>query len=147
MAVRNNILIGTALVFREGRGRRTYLVVKQGEEDRREFPKVTVRRGESSVRAVIRMIGEAGGISARVLEEVDRTNSVVVVNGKPLPQRLYYYLMVQKSAGEIIGFAKFEWLIFKKAFKKLTLKKEKEALKKAEAMLKQWEREGKKKKP
>ena len=147
MAIRNNILISAALVFREGRVRRSYLVVKQGEEDRWEFPKVTVRRGESSVRAVIRMIGEAGGISARVLEEVGRVNSLVVINGKSVPQRLYYYLMIQKSAGEIIGFGKFEWLDFKKAFKKLSLKREKEALKEAERMIKQWEREGKKKKP
>lgn len=145
MAVRNNILIGAALVYRENRGRRSYLIVKQGNEDKWEFPKVTVRRGESSVRAVIRMVGEAGGISARVLEEVGRVNSLAVVNGKPLPQRLYYYLMVQKAAGEIIGFGKFEWLDFKKAYKKLTLKKEKEALKEAERMIKQWEREGKKK--
>lgn len=146
MAVRNNILIGTALIYKESRGRRAYLVVKQGEEDNWEFPKATVRRGESSVRAVIRMAGEAGGISARVLEEAGRVNSIAVVNGKTVPQRLYYYLMFQKAAGEIIGFGKFEWLDFKKAFKKLSLKREKQALGDAERLIKQWEKEAKNKK-
>lgn len=141
MTDRKIISVGAALIYREFRGRRNYLIVKQGNKDQWEFPKAVAKRDESSVRAVIRMAGEAGGISARVLEEVGRVNKLAVVNGKSLPQRLYYYLMVQKSAGEVIGFNQFEWLDFKMAYKKLSLKKEKEILEEAEKMIKQWERE------
>jgi len=139
----NNILIGGALIYKESRGKRFYWLVND-KEGRWEIPKVTVRRGESSPRAVIRMAGEQAGMNARILEEAGRGSGVVVVNGKTLIQKTYYYLMVLKSAGEVLGFAKYQWLDYKKAFKALYLKKEKDALRSAEEMLKQWEKEKKK---
>lgn len=146
MRNKNQILIGAGVIYKEVRKERKYLIVRKEGEDKWEFPKIIVRRGESSVRAVIRMLGEAAGIGAKVLEEVGRVNSVVVVNGKSMPQRLYYYLLIQKAEGEIIGFEKFEWLDTKTASKKLSLKREKDVLRESEKMIKAWEKEEKKKK-
>ena len=146
MRNKNQILIGAGVIFKQVKKERKYLIVRRDDEDRWEFPKIVVRRGESSVRAVIRMLGEAAGIGAKVLEEVGRVNSIVTVNGKSVPQRLYYYLLIQKSAGEIIGFDKFEWLDKSKAVRKIYLKREKDVLREAERMIKAWEREEKKKK-
>jgi hypothetical protein len=146
MAVRSNIiLIGGALVYKDSRGKRFYWLVAN-ENGEWEIPKVTVRRGESSPRAVIRMTGEQAGMNARILEEVGRVSSVVIVNDRAVPQKIFYYLMILKSAGEILGFAKHQWLDYKKAFKSVSLKREKEALKSAEVMIKQWEKEKKEKK-
>lgn len=139
----NNISTGAALVYKESCGKGFYWLIGNSEGEW-EIPKVTVRRGESSVRAVIRMTGESAGMNTRVLEEVGRHNSIIVVNGKPVNQRIYYYLMVLKSAGEVLGFEKYQWLNAKESQKILTLKREKEVIKSAEDLLKQWEKERKK---
>jgi len=140
----NNISIGGAVVYKEGRGKRTYWIVAD-KEGNWEIPKVTVRRGESSVRAVIRMTSEIVGMSARVLEEVGRYSTVVLVNSKAVPQRTYYYLSIFKAATEMMGFEKYQWMDFKKAIKSVELKREKDALKAAEELIKKWEKEKKKK--
>lgn len=116
----------------------------EGKDGKWEIPKATVRRGESSVRAAIRMSGEIAGMNARVLEEVGRRGSIVIVNGKAVNQRIYYYLMIFKSAGEVLGFEKYQWLGVKKVQKAIFLKREKEVIKEAELLLKKWEKEGKK---
>lgn len=135
------IVIGGAVVFKDNRGKRQYLVVKNKEDGDWEIPKVTVRKGESSVRSVIRMTGEQGGISARVLEEVGRSSGTTVINGKAIPQKHYYYLMMQKGgSSELIGFSSFKWMQYSDAIKKLVLKKEKEILKDAVGVLKEWEK-------
>jgi hypothetical protein len=145
MAARNNnnISIGAAVIFKESRRKRFYWIV-EGKDGKWEIPKATVRRGESSVRAAIRMSGEIAGMNARVLEEVGRRGSIVIVNGKAVNQRIYYYLMIFKSAGEVLGFEKYQWLGVKKVQKAIFLKREKEVIKEAELLLKKWEKEGKK---
>jgi ADP-ribose pyrophosphatase YjhB (NUDIX family) len=135
------ILIGGALVFRDNRGKRQWLVVKQKDEGDWEIPKVTVRKGESSVRAVIRMTTEQAGMSARVLEEAGRGTGNTVINGKTIPQKYYYYLMVQKAGGiEVIGFNDFKWLEYGEAVRKIVTKKEKDILKSGKEVLKEWEK-------
>jgi hypothetical protein len=143
-AKNNNISIGGAVVYKEGRGKRFYWIVAD-KDDNWEIPKVTVRRGESSVRAVIRMTSEVVGMNARILEEVGRHTAVVLVNGKAAPQKTYYYLLLLKSVTEIMGFEKYQLMDFKKASKAVDLKREKEALKSAEELIKKWEKEKKKK--
>lgn len=141
MATKDNTLLTSGgVIFKDYRGKRKFLLVKQKEDGGWEFPKVTVRRGESSVRAVIRMTGEQAGMNVRVLEEAGRFSGMAVVNDKSIPQKLLYYLMLQKSGGEIMGFEKFEWLEYDKALKDLTTKKEKAVLKNAKAVLKEWEK-------
>jgi ADP-ribose pyrophosphatase YjhB (NUDIX family) len=138
--IKNNILyVSGAIIFRDYRGKRSYLLIKLGE-NKWEIPKVNVRKGESSVRAALRMTGESAGINARVLEEAGRTTGIVIINGKSVSQRYYYYILMQRSASEAIGFKDFEWLEYEKATKKLTLKREKEMLKQAKEVLKQWEK-------
>jgi ADP-ribose pyrophosphatase YjhB (NUDIX family) len=135
------MIISAALLFRDQRGKRQYLVVKTKEDADWEIPKVIVRKGESSVRASIRMAGEQIGISARVLEEAGRSTGVTVLNGKSVSQKLYYYLMMQRAkGGEVLGFNDFAWLEYDKAYKKLASKKEKEILRGSKPIWKEWEK-------
>ena len=134
------LLISGGIIFKDYRGRRKFLLVKQKNEEGWEIPKVAGRRGESSVRAVIRMTGEQAGMNATVLEEAGRFSGMVAVNGKSIPQKHLYYILVQKSGGEIMGFEKFEWLEFEKALKKITSKREKEMLRNTKSVLKEWEK-------
>lgn len=134
------MLIGGAIVFRDNRGKRQFLLVKTKEDGDWEIPKVVVRRGESSVRSVIRLTGEQGGITAKVLEEAGRYTSNTVVNGKAVSQKYYYYLMLQKDGpSEMIGFFEYKWLEPSDVVKKLNSKKEKEMFKSAREVLKEWE--------
>lgn len=134
------ILIGGAVIFRDNRGKRQFLLVKTTEDGNWEIPKVTVRRGESSVRAVLRLTGEQGGITARVLEEAGRCTGNTIVNGNSVVQKYYYYLMLQKGGpGEMIGFQDFKWVKTAEIIKKLDTKREKEMFKSARKVLKEWE--------
>jgi len=129
------------VVFRDNRGKRQFLLVKTKEEGDWEIPKVIVRKGESSVRSVIRLTGEQGGMSTRVLEEVGRATGTTILNNKSLPQKYYYYLMLQKGgSSELIGFAEFKWLEYAEAVKKVPLKREKDMFRLAREVLKQWEK-------
>jgi len=135
------ILIGGAVVFRDNRGKKQFLVVKQKADGEWEIPKVTVRKGESSVRAVIRMTSEQGGITAKVLEEAGRLTGNTVINSKPIAQKFYYYLMMQKGGdAELIGFDDFKWLEYGDASKKLAQKKERDMLRGGKDALKEWEK-------
>lgn len=134
------ILIGGAVIFRENRGKRQFCVVKQKDQKDWELPKVTVRKGESSVRSVIRLTGEQGGISARVLEEAGRANGNLVVNGKSIPQKYYYYLLYQRGGNELLGFDEVKWFEYSDAVKKLGQKREKEMVKSGRDVLKEWEK-------
>jgi ADP-ribose pyrophosphatase YjhB (NUDIX family) len=145
MEMKNNknqqIIIGGAVIFRENRGKRQFLLVKQKENVDWEIPKVVVRRGESSVRAVIRLASEQGGMAVRVLEEAGRATGTTIVNAKSIPQKFYYYLMLQKGgSSDLIGFDEFKWLDHGDALKKLGLKKEKDMLSEAKDVLKEWEK-------
>jgi len=135
------LLVGGALVFKDARKKRTFLLTKQNEDSEWEIPKITVRRGESSVRAVIRMTGEMAQLNAKVLEEAGRASGAATLNGKVIPQKYYYYLMMLKAGGtEPIGFFDSKWMEFSKALKALTLKREKDILKEGKKVLKEWEK-------
>jgi ADP-ribose pyrophosphatase YjhB (NUDIX family) len=135
----NQVLVSGAVVYKKAKnGRRYWLIAKQSEDDKWEIPKVVVRKGESSVRAAIRMMGEVGGMSAKVLEEAGRAGGSTTIRGKVVPKRHLYYLMVQKSAGEMLGFNDHAWVAYAKAVRKLSLKREKEMLKNAKKELLQW---------
>ena len=135
------ITIGGAIVFRENRGKRQFLLVKTKEDGDWEIPKVVVRKGESSVRSVIRLMGEQGGMTVRVLEEAGRSTGTTILNGKSIPQKYYYYLMLQKGgSSELIGFIEFKWLEYAEAVKKVPLKREKDMFNQAREVLKLWEK-------
>lgn len=143
----NSVLVGGVCLFKEEEGKCFWLVIKNKEEGEWELPKIVVRKVESSVRAVLRMLGEQGGMSVRILEEVGRSGGVTTLNNKVVPQRVIYYLLRQRSAeGEIIGFSEFEWFDYTKAVKKLSQKKEAQMLGVARDMYKTWSKNRKKRK-
>jgi len=138
---KNTILISGAIVFKEGRNKNYWLLTKQKEGDNWELTKSIVRRGESSVRTVIRVMGEKGGMSVRVLEEAGRINGATSVNGRTLTQKYIYYLVIVKSVPkELIGFTDHVWLDYQTTLRKLSTKKEKDVLKKAYAVYKIWKK-------
>lgn len=141
----NQITIGGAVVFKDSRKKRTWFVVKQGQEGKWEIPKVTVRRGESSVRSVLRLTGEMAGMGAKVLEEAGRSSGIATINGKTIPQKFYYYLLEHKAGNEFYGFEDYQWLEYSKALKTLELKREKDMLRSAKEVLQKWEKERQKK--
>ena len=135
------MVIGGAVVFRDNRGKRQFLLVKQKEGDDWEIPKVMVRRGESSVRAVLRMVSEQAGMTARVLEEAGRATGTTMVNSKSIPQKFYYYLLLQKGGNtELLSFDQYRWLEYGDATKKLAIKREKDMIKGGRDVLKEWEK-------
>jgi 8-oxo-dGTP pyrophosphatase MutT (NUDIX family) len=135
------MVIGGAVVFRDNRGKRQFLLVKQKEGDDWEIPKVMVRRGESSVRAVLRMVSEQAGMTARVLEEAGRATGTTMVNSKSIPQKFYYYLLLQKGGNtELLSFDQYKWLEYGDATKKLAIKREKDMIKGGRDVLKEWEK-------
>jgi hypothetical protein len=80
----------------------------------------------------MRMMGEKGGMSIKVLEEAGRWGGVTSVNGKAVPQRQIYYLARLKSSqGEVIGFEEHAWLEYAKAVRKLRSKIERSMIKQA----------------
>ena len=121
---KNLVLVAGACIFKEKKGVLKWFLVKQNDEDKWEIPKVLVRKGESSVRAVLRVMGEKGNMTTRVLEEAERFGGITTVNGKKLPQRHIYYLMLSRtSQGEAIGFSESAWFENSKATKILASKK------------------------
>jgi len=137
----NLALVSGAIVFKGEKSKRRWLVVKKsGEDGEWEFPKVMVRKTESSARAAIRMMGEKGGMDAKVLEEAGRAGGLTTINDTVVPQRRLYYLMVQEAAGEILGFEDYKWLEYADAVRKLSSKRERLMLKQARQELKKWQK-------
>ncbi len=140
----SNVLVGSAVLCQDKESKESWFVIKNAGEETWEFPKVIVRKGESSVRAVLRIMGEKGSMTTRILEEVGRTDTVNTVNGKTVPQRVIYYLLILRSTPtEAIGFDNSDWLDYKKAIKTLSSKKEQSMLTSARDLYKLWKKERK----
>ena len=139
---KNLVLVSAPIVIKKVKGRLRWFIVKQQDEEGWEIPKVLVRKGESSVRASLRMMGERGAMTIQVLEEAGRAGGVTTVNGRTLPQRHLYYLAILKSASEEpIGFAEHAWLEYAQAVRKLSSKRERTMLKEARKEYKKWKKE------
>ncbi len=133
------ILVGIAIVYKKVKDKPVWFVVKQKEDSDWELPKTSARRGESSVRSVIRMMGEQAAMNVKVQEEVGRAGGAAMVGGVTVPQRQIYYLLVCKEAHEVLSFIDFDWLEYSKATRKLKNKKELAMLKAAKDLLKEIE--------
>lgn len=140
------ILVGAAVVYKKVKEKPVWFIVKQNEDSDWEIPKTNARRGESSVRAVIRMMGEQAAMNVRVLEEVGRSGGAALVGGKTIPQRSIYYLMYCKEANEVLSFVDFDWVDYTKGAKKLKSKKDLAMLKSARDLLKELDKKKKSKK-
>lgn len=139
------ILVGAAIVYKKVKDKPVWFLVKQKEDSDWEIPKTSARRGESSVRSVIRMMGEQAAMNVKVLEEVGRAGGAALVGGQTIPERKIFYLMYCKEAKEILAFVDFIWLDYAKAVRKLKTKKEQSMLKAAKDLLKEIEKKKKKK--
>lgn len=142
---KGEILVGGAIIFKEGKGKNLFLLSKNNDGEF-EILKSTVRRGESSVRAVIRYTSEQGNMNTRVLDEVGRGTSVGTVNTRQITYKYIYYLLFFKAGLEISGMGDISWFDYATAAKKLKLKREKDMLKVASNMVKEREKNKKKKK-
>ncbi len=143
---KNLVLVSGSIVFRNDSGKEKFFLIKNSENGDWEFPKILVRKGESSVRASLRNMGEKGAMTTNVLEEAGRAGGVTTTGGKTYPQRHLYYLMILKSkAEEEIGFGQTTWLEYSAALRKLTTKREKSMLKAAWKIWKNLKKKKKKK--
>lgn len=138
-------LTGVAVIYRLFRGKVSWFICKQNTDSDWELARTIVRRGESSVRSVLRLTVEQALMRTKVLEEAYRSTGVVKGNGRTISQKLIYYLLVQKEGGEVIGFSDFAWLEYSKAIKKLASRKDQIALRSARDLLKELEKKAKKK--
>ncbi|MCS7091849.1 MAG: hypothetical protein NZM26_00655 [Patescibacteria group bacterium] len=140
---KNLILETTCVLCRESDDNKTlWFVVKPLETSSWELPHVIVRKGESSVRAALRVIGQQAAINSRVLEEVGRKSGVVTLNGKTVPKKVIYYLMLAKHVGnETIGFFDSAWCDYTKASRRLTNKTDLSMLKTAREVLRTWKKQ------
>lgn len=138
---KNTLLTAGAVIVKEENGKDQWLLVKQNEDGDWEFGKSIVRKGESSVRTVIRVMSEKGGMSTKVLEEVGRLNSSSNVAGKNIQQKTIFYLMlIRSNPKEIIGFNDYYWGDYAQALKKLVSKKEQGILSQAKLVFKDWKK-------
>lgn len=136
---KNLVLISSAILFKEDKGKKYWFLVKNDKEGGWEFPRTVVRKVESSVRASIRMMGEQGGMTVRVIEEAGRSGGVTSVNNKIVPQRhIYYFMILLSESGEAIGFSNFQWVEDSKVLRTLVSKREQQMLKNSRAELKTW---------
>jgi hypothetical protein len=146
MIEKGTVLTSAAIVLNDKHGVLQWLVVKQKEDGDWEIPKFIVRRGESSVRTAIRVMGEKGGMSLRVLEEAGRISWISNCDGKTISHKCLYYIMKLKTPPkEIFGFPESVWLDSSKALSKIVSKKEKEIFKKARDLYKEIKIKDKKK--
>ncbi len=135
------VIVASAVIFDNKGTKPRWFISKTEEDGDWEFPKIVSRKTESSVRATIRMMGEKGGMSTKVIEEVGRAGGVTSVNGKTLPQRHIYYLHRLKSkSSEPVGFVDSGWFEYNSALKKLSSKREQGMLKEAKKEFKEWKK-------
>jgi ADP-ribose pyrophosphatase YjhB (NUDIX family) len=140
MAKEEMVMVSAAVVFKKHDNDPTkWFIISNNDEDGWEIPKTVVRRGESSVRASIRITSEQAGMRTRVLEEVGRGSGATKLNNRPVTQKFLYYLMNCKDGGEIIGFNKFDWVEYKTLAKRLTNKRDLAMVIKAKDLLKELE--------
>lgn len=132
-------LIAGAATYRRKNGQTEWLFVKETEDGSWELPKEEVRRGESSVRAILRTLQDVGGIITRVLEEAGRATVSTTQDGKRLDQRMIFYLVRHRPGeGTKPSYAQVKWLPYSQARRSLGLEREKRILRQANQTLKVW---------
>ena len=123
-----------AVVFREARDRRLYLLLQNA--GRWDFPKGGVEKGESELQTVIREVGEETGLGEirivpgfrKVIEYFYRRD------GKNIHKQVVYLLAVTKEAEVKISFEHqgFGWFPFREALERASYDNSKITLTEAE---------------
>ncbi len=135
------LLVAAAVVYKDEGKKRFWFITKSDKDEDWELPKTVSRKGESSVRAAIRMMAEQGGMRAKVLEEAGRSGGATKVNGNPVSQRLLYYLMNFRDGEDALGYADVEWLEYDKAVRRLGAKRDQQMLREAKKIALKLDRE------
>ncbi|MBI2590960.1 MAG: NUDIX domain-containing protein [Candidatus Blackburnbacteria bacterium] len=118
-----------ATIFRKKRGQAEWLVVKFGSKTPGELIKGPVRRGESSVGAILRILREEQGMSVEVLEESGRISS---------SQKVIYYLIEQSAPADKQRITHQEkWGQYSQIVRVLGSEKERKILQQAKDVLKE----------
>jgi len=134
----DELVLISAIIVAKGKGKRQRWFITKDNEDW-EFPKTIVRKVESSVRASIRSLGEKALMTVQVIEEAGRVGGVITINDKTSPKRVIYYVAIELSSGEMVGFKEHAWLPYASAIRKLT-KQEQVILRSARKELIKWEK-------
>lgn len=140
------ILVAGAVVYKIRAGKVFWLLVRPNKDEGWQLPKGVVRRGESSVRAAMRVILELVNLKCKVIEEAGRTTVNTTKNGSPMTKKFIFYLIQQrgKSGEEALGvLSKLTWGEFKTASKKLTNQMERKILFRAKITLAEWQKQTK----
>ncbi len=136
---KNLVLVSSAILVKEDKGKKFWFLVKNDEDSEWEFPRSMVRKVESSVRASIRMVGEQAGMTVRVIEEAGRAGGVTRVGNKIVPQRhIYYFMILLSELGEEIDFPEHQWIEDAKVLRTLSTKREQQMLKNARKEYAEW---------
>lgn len=139
-------LVTGAVTYRDKDGGVEWYVVKSRlREDRWELPKSDVKRGESSVQAIIRHTQENLGVKATVMDEAGRLNVTTTYQGAPVEEKVIFYLM-RNVRGDIVDRTNMttevntygEWLKYASAKRRLSLVREQRMLAQAQGIVKEW---------
>lgn len=93
-------LITAATVFRKKKGQIEWLIFKSDPKAPGYLPKGIVKRGESSVGAILRILREDIGMTVEVLEESGRITSSTNKEGARVNERTIYYLIEQSELAD-----------------------------------------------
>ena len=131
-------LVTAATVYRKKRGGFDWLVIKPNAKTPGEFPKGPVRRGESSVGAILRILREERGMTVEVMEESGRFNQTTSKNGTKANEKYLYYLIEATGISTIKDAKKQEkWGQYAQISKLVSSDKEKKMLSQAKDVLKE----------
>jgi len=139
------------IVFRKEKNKIFYLLLyKKANPPYKEawdFPKGNVEKGEDEIKAAKRETFEETGIkSLKFIPDFREKIKIFYRKGDKLVlKEIIFYLAETKTKRVKISFEHndYAWLPFQKALKKLTYKKSKEILKKANELLKSYKSENK----
>ena len=125
-------LTTAATVYRKKRGAMEWMVLKPEPKTPGELPKGPVRRGESSVGAILRILREDRGLTVEVMEESGR-----FVRGG---EKIIYYL-IESTNGETPRSKEIQkqekWGQYAQIAKTVSSDKEKKMLSQAKKVLKE----------
>jgi len=126
------------VIYKEGNGRRLWLLIQPRDTDRWQLPKGQIEKGESSQTTALREIKEETGIDGEIIDKIDKISWWFVQGGEKIFKTVTFYLVATQK--EINSFDKDEvaqivWLPYNRAYQKLTFKSEKEILEKGRDIL------------
>lgn len=137
-------LVAGSTVCRRRKSQTEWLLIQAAKSGGWEFPKDAVRRGESSVSAIIRYLNEILGVRARILEEAGRATVSSSGNGETKEEKLIFYLACLTGGQVQDGYVRrkdIKWFPSVSAAKNLSSARERRILKQANNAYREWQKE------